>query len=989
MKHRYESAPCLVRWIVSALALMAGLVPLTVLATPPSGYYEVWNDEFDGSSLDGSKWVTFTGSHRDAINTASALSVGGSTLGITTYTSGGQPYSGFIGTQGKFYAKFGYFEAYIDWNDAPGMWSAFWLQSDFMDDCPYPTSHEGDTLTYGAEIDIVEHRSQLSSGANIANQGVSNLHSDGYTSCGGLDTSTGSALYGSNLNSGYHTYGLLWDSSHYSFRVDDSEVYSTTAANSEYAEWLVLSSEVQSGGWSGSSPSGGYGSLGSSTTKMNAAYVRYYAPNSMVFWNGTTSAYWTNNANWVANKSVPNGGTVVFSLLSNGNFTSQLGQDYTLDTLTILESSFITIKSNTLTINNLVDMNSAWNDAAIYSDIVFGGANTWRVGGGRTLRAQGNISGGHSLTIDGYGTAALYGTNSYTLGTTVNRGILRMHSDQALGTGVATVANGAQLLLYANINPTNSLSLNGTGISSDGALRVSAGANANWNGPITLANAATIKIDGGTTLNVSGGIGGGHTLTLAAGAGGTGMVSSAINTGAFTVNKSGGGTWILSGSNTFTGALDVDTASTTANDGTLCIASSSAIASATSIQIRNNTGTAAASTFQLDGSAGPVSASQAISLSGRNNSVPAIENLAGLNTLSGALTMTAGGSDYRIQSDADTLTLSGNISTTASITRTLTFQGNGNLLVSGIIANGTAPTFNLAKAGNGTLTLTAANTYNGATTNLGGTLALAPGGSISNTTAIILGNGAVFDASQVGGFTLNSGQTLGGSGAAAGNISTVPGAFISPGMGIGTLIFSNNLSLNGSVTNLFDLVNNTTPGSGTNDLIVIAGNLNLSGTNTILINPTVGSLANGRYKLIQYVGARTGGATNFIVAFNGFAPIAAISVDDSVTNEIDLVVFANPANLTWVGDGGANNWDISATANWFNGVGATQFNLGDKVTFDDSSANRTVNLVGSIAAGALTVVGTGNYTFSGTGKLTGSQRPRAKQLGHADLAYDQ
>jgi autotransporter-associated beta strand protein len=953
-----------------ALGLACVGFGLIASATPPSGYYLVWNDEFDGSSLNGSKWVTYTGTHRNAVNTSSALSIGGSDLTITTYTSSGTHYTGFIGTQGKFYAKYGYFEALIDWNDAPGMWSAFWLQSDFMDDCPFPSSHLGDTLTYGAEIDIVEHRSQTSAGANIANQGVSNLHSDGYTACGGLDTSSGSSLYGSGLNSGYHTYGLLWDSSNYRFYVDDSQVFSTGAANSEHSEWIVLSSEVLNGGWSGSIPGGGYGSLGSSSTKMKVGYVRYYAPNSMVFWDGSNTAYWTNTANWVASKSLPSGGDVVFSLLGTGNYTTKLGKDYTVNSLSILETSYITIKENTLTINNLVDMNSAWNNAQIDSDVVLGNANTWRIGGGRTLNVNGNLSGGHSLTLDGYGVAALNGNNSYTFPTTVNRGTLRISSDNALGSTNAgtTVANGAQLQIYGAITCAEPLSLNGT----TPALRASAGANATLTGPITLANAVTIKLDGGTALAINGTVGGAHSLNLAGDSGSVGIINGSLNTGAFAVTKSGGGTWILAGTNTFTGALNVDSASITANDGALRVTSGAAVGAASSIQIRNNSGAAAASTLQLDGSASPFSISQAIALNGRNNAVPALQNLAGNNTLTGALTMNAGGSDYRIQADADTLTLAGKISAAVSSARTLTFQGNGNILVSGVITNGSAATFNLTKAGAGTLTLAAVNTYNGTTTHNGGTLALAPGGSISNSTAILLGNGAVFDASLVGGFTLGASQMLGGSGAVVGNLTTTPGAQLSPGNGIGTLVFSNRLSLAGGVTNFFDLVNDTTAGGGTNDLIVVAGDLNVSGTNTILITPTVGSLANGRYKLIQYSGTRAGGATNFVVAFNGFAPIASITVDDSIANEIDLVVFANPDNLTWVGDGGANNWDIAAAVNWFNGVGSTQFNLGDKVTFDDSSANRTVNLVGNLAFGSLTLGGTGSYTFSGGGRLTGA-----------------
>ena len=86
---------------------------------------------------------------------------------------------------------------------------------------------------------------------------MSNLHWNGYDT---YATSTGSSLYGSGLNSGYHTYGLLWDSSNYRFYVDDAQVYSTGTANSEHSQWIVLSSEVLNGGWSGSIPGGGYGS---------------------------------------------------------------------------------------------------------------------------------------------------------------------------------------------------------------------------------------------------------------------------------------------------------------------------------------------------------------------------------------------------------------------------------------------------------------------------------------------------------------------------------------------------------------------------------------------------------------------------------------------------------------------------------------------------------------------------------------------------------
>jgi hypothetical protein len=67
-----------------------------------------WSDEFNGTSLDTNKWTVSTGARRDAVNTASAVSEGGGYLTITTYTSGGTTYTGFIGTSSGFRATYGY-----------------------------------------------------------------------------------------------------------------------------------------------------------------------------------------------------------------------------------------------------------------------------------------------------------------------------------------------------------------------------------------------------------------------------------------------------------------------------------------------------------------------------------------------------------------------------------------------------------------------------------------------------------------------------------------------------------------------------------------------------------------------------------------------------------------------------------------------------------------------------------------------------------------
>ena len=965
----------LTRHLLKAVILAGSLTTLSTWASPPANYYLVWNDEFAGSSLDTSKWVywLYPGAYKDATLSQSAFSESGDHGVITTYTSGSTHYTAMLSTQGKFHARYGYFEANIQWADNTGMWSAFWLQS------PAMGSYIGDPATGGAEIDTCEHRLQDGSANNINNYVQSNIHWDGY---GSSAASVGSGNFTdstANLGSGFHKYGVLWTSSGYTIYVDDGQQkYTTSSGLSARTEFMILSSIVDDTDttWAGTIPSGGYGSLSSSSTKLAVDYVRYYAPNNTIFWIGNSSPFWFDANNWTSYTTAPaSGNDVVFSMLSAGNFTTTLDQNLTINSLSIWETSPITINSNTLTINAGIDLNSAYNNLTVNSALVLGGGNHWTIGSGRTVRVNGSISGGHSLSLDGYGTVSLYNTNTYTLGTFVNRGTLLLANAFGLGsTSVGTtVASGAQLQIYSSLTCNQPLNLAGTGTSANGALRVSASANAVWTGAITLGNAAQINLDGGTTLAINGGIGGGHSLTFSGDAGSQGVVNGGLNTGAFAVTKGGAGIWTLTGTNTFSGALNVDTASTSANDGALVINTSNAIAGATSIQIQNNTGAGASSTLQLDGSLASFALAQPITLNGRNSAVPAIENLAGNNTLSGGVTINVGGAFYEVQSDAGTLALGGGISSAASGTRTFSFQGGGNFFVSGTISNGSAATFNVTKSGAGNLTLAGANTFSGSVTNFGGTLALAANGSISNSANIFVTNGAVFDVSQVsGGFVLNAGQTLTGNGVVTGAVTCASGSTISPGNGVGTLSFSNSLALPGNATCQFDLVNATTEGGGTNDEILIGGNLNLSGTNIISVNPLVGVLASGRYTVIRYAGTLTGGATNFTVVFTGVPPQAALAVDSSIAGEIDLVVSAFPGNLTWQGNGAANLWDSGVSSNWFNGSGSSAFFPGDSVTFDDTSTNTTVNLSGTLTPGLITLNGTtNNFTFTGSGKISG------------------
>ena len=242
-----------------------------VLSPPGGGWQLQWADEFNGTTLDTSRWRIYTGPRRDAINTASAISVGGGNLTITTYTSNGTHYTGFIGTDIGFLGTYGYWEARIKFQDSPGMWSAFWDQSPTMGN---PIGNPG---LAGTEIDTMEHRVHDSTDHDISNKGQSTIHWDGY---GTYHQSVSSGLVNNpsspSLQGNFHLYAFQWSPDRYQFYIDGIQIWSTTQAVSQRSEFIYLTSEVQNNSWAGHIPTGGYGSLASSQTKMIVDYVRVY-----------------------------------------------------------------------------------------------------------------------------------------------------------------------------------------------------------------------------------------------------------------------------------------------------------------------------------------------------------------------------------------------------------------------------------------------------------------------------------------------------------------------------------------------------------------------------------------------------------------------------------------------------------------------------------------------------------------------------------------
>jgi beta-glucanase (GH16 family) len=240
-------------------------------ALPPPGYRLAWQDEFDGNAL-GDSWTALSARRLDAIATPDAVTVHDGLLTLTTYTdASGRHHTGFIGTQGIVELTYGYFEARIRFNDSPGGWCAFWIDS--------PTNGKpmGDPGKAGVEIDVVEHRATDDGGWTALRDMVAlNLNWD-RTESSRQNVQVVLSLPGNApIQGAWHVYGVLWTETGHTFYIDDLPVWTTDAAISHRSEYLQLTCEVADASWAGYVPAGGYGSRATSTTKMEVDWVRVW-----------------------------------------------------------------------------------------------------------------------------------------------------------------------------------------------------------------------------------------------------------------------------------------------------------------------------------------------------------------------------------------------------------------------------------------------------------------------------------------------------------------------------------------------------------------------------------------------------------------------------------------------------------------------------------------------------------------------------------------
>jgi autotransporter-associated beta strand protein len=583
-------------------------------------------------------------------------------------------------------------------------------------------------------------------------------------------------------------------------------------------------------------------------------------------WAGST-ALWATAGNW-SGAAIPGYQSNVAFNTAAGTLSTTLNQDFDINSLTYGTSAtaattiakgtagLLTIEADSAngnTAGNGITVNtpsSGTPTQTISANVGLARSQSWTVNSGAILSVGGVISdfgAGLSLTKEGAGTLILTAASTYTGGTIVNGGTLRL----------STVANTIPGSLTINSNGKVEYNFAGA-LSGD-----------NWAG-------RAITIDGGTLDDIT-----------------TGTTNHDYSLSSVTMH---GGTWSMTGSPT-TGYVNLKgdfrpdmniTTLASANVATINanLALNSTIKPVITFETAaNNTGVDLLLNGKLLAGSSP-----AYGITKAGPGVMAITSANNTSTYTGVTTI-----------DGGTLQL-GNGGATGSIGSSSAILNNGTLAFNrtDTLTQGTDFASVISGAGavtqagtGGTTILTGANTYTGPTTISAGTLQLTGSGAIGFSPVINVASGAFFDVSTVtGGYTLGASQTLKGNGTVIGPMTAA--GTVAPGSSTGVLSVTGNATLNGT----FSVDVET---GGASDLLAVSGNLALGPASILNVVDTLQlNLAKSPYTIATYGGSLTGtfgGGNNLPLGTKW-------TVDYGTGSNSAIKVVPEPATLVLLGLGG-------------------------------------------------------------------------------------
>lgn len=513
--------------------------------------------------------------------------------------------------------------------------------------------------------------------------------------------------------------------------------------------------------------------------------------------NNAVAAFVWNSASTGLTSTNDRTGIVITNLLftTNAGASTLLGNAVTLSnngSINNLSGNTQTIGFAGITLATGFTVNAASNGIIVNSAITNGG-NLLTVTGGNNTSLNGILSGTGGLTKTGAGTLTLHTNNSYGGATVIGGGVVvaaqlaNSGTNSSIGSGSAIVfSNSGGLLRYTG-----------------GSVTINRGVDLVGSGGFDISNSATA-------------------LTL------SGSIS---NSGALV--KQGGGTLVLSGSNTYSGGTFVGA-------GVLQVGAGGVTGTLGGGNVTND----ASLVFNRTGGllvTNVISGSGTLAKTGAGT-----VTLSGANTYTGSTLISEGA--LQIGNGGTT----GSLSTSSAITNngTLIFNRSDNIAQGTTFSAGAiSGTGMLVKNGAGTLTLGSANTYSGTTTINAGALratnaaalgTTAAGTTVANGAALELAGGIAIgaEALTLNGSGISGGgalRNISGSNSYGGLITLGSNARINSDSGTlnltntGTITGTNTISVGGAGNTIIQSVIGTGVGGVVKDG---AGTLILSGSNT-------------------------------------------------------------------------------------------------------------------------------------------------------------
>ena len=200
---------------------------------PEENNYELfWEDNFEGETLDTSKWrMRGIGARRIGFNDPSMIKVENGNLLLMYDIKADSILAGAVGTGETFLTTYGYFECRAELQKGIGPWAAFWMQSPFI-------SKGEDPGKFGTDIDIFEYFKEL--GENHLTHCLHWAYGPNQKTSGRMDSDL------DNLSKGFHTFALEWTPEKYVFYIDGLKFHEQKQGLSHVDEYMILSMEIPS-----------------------------------------------------------------------------------------------------------------------------------------------------------------------------------------------------------------------------------------------------------------------------------------------------------------------------------------------------------------------------------------------------------------------------------------------------------------------------------------------------------------------------------------------------------------------------------------------------------------------------------------------------------------------------------------------------------------------------------------------------------------------